>query len=218
MVPPDLLALSFGFAMGFIGSVPLTGPIALLVFHRGLQGRYWRGIAVGLGGTTGELIYCTLAVAGVGALVKQFPLASAGLKTMSALILIAFGLYFLIAPPNADISEAEDIDHASETWPKDFGQGFMISAFNPILLLNWTAAVAIVYSMIPVELDLSARASFVLGAGLGVGSWFSLLIVILRHFKRRLPEGLVGWVQRTMGAIVLVAAALPIHDVLSGLS
>jgi threonine/homoserine/homoserine lactone efflux protein len=204
--------------MGFVGSVPLTGPIALLVFHRGLQGRYWRGIAVGLGGTTGELIYCAMAVAGVGALVKQFPLASAGLKTMSALILIAFGLYFLIAPPNTKVEETTKVDHASDTWHKDFGQGFMISAFNPILLLNWTAAVAIVYSMIPVELDLSAKASFVAGAGLGVGGWFSLLVVILRYFKRELPEGLIGWVQRAMGAIVLVAAALPIHDVLSGLS
>ena len=215
---PELLATLCGFAMGFLGSVPLTGPIALFVLHRGLQGRYWRGVAVGIGGTLGETIYCALAVAGVGALVEQFPLASAGMKFLSALILVAFGLYFLFAPPSAASREDESVEHAPDTWHKDLAQGFTISAFNPILLLNWTAAVAILYSMTGIRLELYSGITFVLGASLGVATWFTLLVFILRSFKQKLPEGAIGWVQRAMGAIVLVAAALPFHDVLSGLA
>ncbi len=216
---PELLALFCGFAMGFVGSVPLTGPIALLVFHRGLQGRYLRGIAIGIGGTLGETIYCALAVAGVGALVEEFPLASAGMKFLSALILVAFGLYFLFAPPSTEAAdEDESVDEAPEAWHRDFGQGFAISAFNPILLLNWSAAVAILYSMTGIQLELVSGAMFVVGASVGVGTWFTLLILILRSFQRELPEQTVAWIQRAMGAFVLVAAALPFHDLLSGLA
>jgi len=213
----DLVALFCGFAMGFLGSVPLTGPIALLVFHRGLQGRYLRGVAVGIGGTLGELIYCALAVGGVGVLVEQFPLASAGMKFLSAMILVVFGLYFLVVPPTAHLEE-EGVSRGDDTWPTDLGQGFAISAFNPILLLNWTAAVGIFYTMTGVHLEGSGGFWFVVGAGTGVASWFTLLVVILSYFRQRLPEGVIGWVQRAMGAIVLVAAALPIHDLLSGLA
>ena len=213
-----LVAALCGFGMGFLGSVPLTGPIALLVFHRGLQERYLRGIAIGIGGTLGESIYCALAVAGVGALVERFPLASAGMKFVSAMILVAFGLYFLFMPPSTAQPSDETPDGAPDTWPTDFAQGFAISAFNPILLLNWTAAVAILYSMTGIQLDVAAGTLFVVGATLGVGTWFTLLVVILRAFHDQLPEGAIAWVQRAMGAIVLVAAALPFHDLLSGLA
>ncbi len=215
---PELVATLSGFAMGFVGSIPLTGPIALLVFHRGLQGRYLRGVAVGVGGTLGETIYCAMAVAGVGALVEQFPLASAGMKFLSAMILVAFGLYFLFAPPSTGQTDGESVEQAPEAWHRDLGQGFAISAFNPILLLNWTAAVAILYSMTGIRLDVASGSVFVVGASLGVCAWFVSLILILRSFKRELPEQTVAWIQRAMGAFVLVAAALPFHDLLSGLA
>ena len=112
-----LLAAFFGFGMGFFGSVPLTGPIALFVFHRALQEQYARGAAVGVGGALGELIYCALAVAGVGALIKEYPMASAGLKFVSALVLVGFGLVFLIAPPSqtGQADDQETIDRAPDT-------------------------------------------------------------------------------------------------------
>jgi hypothetical protein len=72
--------------------------------------------------------------------------------------------------------------------------------------------------MTGIRLDVSGGASFVAGAGLGVGGWFTMLVVILSYFRQRLPEGIISWVQRAMGAIVLVAAALPFHDLLSGLA
>ncbi|MFB6372404.1 MAG: LysE family translocator, partial [Bradymonadaceae bacterium] len=175
----DLLAALCGFAMGFLGSIPLTGPIALLVFHRGLQGHYMRGIAVGIGGTLGESIYCALAVAGVGTLIENVPLARAGLKFVSAMVLVAFGLYFLFKPPGTAQPADDSVERTPETWPRDFAQGFAISAFNPILLLNWTAAVAIMYSMTGIRLDIAGSALFVVGATGGVATWFTLLVVIL---------------------------------------
>lgn len=216
----ELFAGLVGFAMGFLGSVPLTGPIALLVFHRSLQKRYLRAMAVGVGGALGEVIYCALAVAGVGEMVEKFPLASAGLKFVSAMILVAFGLYFLVAPPGGAGTGEEAPEEASKTWVKDLAQGFSISAFNPILLLNWTGAVALVYGLLGWKLEVAGQVMFVTGATVGVATWFCMMVLIVKRFQAKLPEGTVTWIQRGMGAIVLVAAAflLPVHDILTALA
>lgn len=215
-----LAAALIGYTLGFVGSVPLTGPIALLVFNRGLQGKIPHGIAVGVGGAVGESAYIAMAVTGVGALLEAYPMASAGLKAFSALILIAFGLYFLIKPPS-DQDESDD-DQAGDTpivgWGADFAKGVTISAFNPILLLNWTAAVAVVYSMTGLSLEVWGQATFSIAATLGVATWFSLLAIILGYFRDQLAERTIHWLQRGMGAIVLAAAAFPIHDILSSMA
>lgn len=215
-MPDSVTAMMAGMAMGFVGSIPLTGPIALLVFHRALQARFARGMAVGVGGAIGESIYCALAVAGVGALVEQLPLASAGLKFLSAMVLVAFGVYFLAVPPTT-VEDEELPDTASETWYKDLAQGFTISAFNPVLLLNWTAAIVIVRPLVGVDFTSRGSAFFVVGATVGVALWFSMMVLILRYFRRQIPERTISWIQRGMGAIVLAAAALPFHDILTSL-
>ena len=56
-MPDNVTAMMAGMAMGFVGSIPLTGPIALLVFHRALQARFARGFAVGIGGAVGPSKY-----------------------------------------------------------------------------------------------------------------------------------------------------------------
>ena len=42
-------ALVIGFALGFAGSMPVGGPVAILVFTRGVQGRFRSGVDVSLG-------------------------------------------------------------------------------------------------------------------------------------------------------------------------
>jgi len=45
-----MIAAFAGFLMGFIGSMPVTGPTSLLVLQRGMLARYRDGWAIGLGG------------------------------------------------------------------------------------------------------------------------------------------------------------------------
>ncbi len=56
-----MIAPLTGFLMGFVGSMPIAGPVSLLVFHRGILGRYWDGWLIGLGGALAEGIYCAVA-------------------------------------------------------------------------------------------------------------------------------------------------------------
>ena len=70
-----MIAPFAGFLMGFIGSMPVTGPTSLLVFQRGMLARYRDGWAIGLGGGLVGGVYCAIAVHGFSillALLRRF--------------------------------------------------------------------------------------------------------------------------------------------------
>ena len=50
-----------GFARGFIGSMPVAGPVAVLVVSRSLEGRLRDGALIGLGSALAEGAYAFLA-------------------------------------------------------------------------------------------------------------------------------------------------------------
>ena len=68
-----VVVLLIGFALGFFGSVPLAGPIAVLVFAYGLEGRFRTGISLSLGAALAESIYAYAAFWGVGTLLGRYP-------------------------------------------------------------------------------------------------------------------------------------------------
>ena len=91
-----MIAIPIGFLMGFLGSMPIAGPISSLVFHRGMDGRFWEGWAIGLGGALAEGIYCALAVYGLGALYDRFPVFTTLTQGMRFLLPLMLGLYLLL--------------------------------------------------------------------------------------------------------------------------
>ena len=65
-----LIPLTVGLLVGFIGSVPIAGPVAALVFKCGLDGRFRKGLQIGFGNGVAEGLYACLAFWGVGALLR----------------------------------------------------------------------------------------------------------------------------------------------------
>lgn len=196
-----------GFAMGFCGSMPLTGPIAILVFHRGLFGRYRDGMAVAAGAAVAESMYCGLAIAGFGALLESYELLRPICRTISVIILFALGLWFVRARPPERIEPAPGEPVGVDRIAREVGQGFSITALNPVIVLNWSASIAILYSVVPITLSTLDKVLFVLAAGVGIVAWFGVMLAILRKFGGRLPAGVFRGLVRTMGG-ALIAVSL----------
>ena len=55
------LALLVGFAFGYLGSMPVAGPISVLVLHLGLAHEGRRAFHLALGGALGGLLYIRVA-------------------------------------------------------------------------------------------------------------------------------------------------------------
>lgn len=188
--------------MGVAGSIPLAGPITMLVLGYGLEGRIRQAALVALGSALPECVYAGLALWGFGALVEEFEWVGPTSHAIAALVLIAVGLFLMLRPPR----EGEPTDQTSadsiEGSKRHFLLGMSITALNPALILNWGAAATMVYSLGLVEPKPHYAIPFGLGVGGGILAWFTVTLTFLHRHHRRISASLRNRLMKGMGGLL----------------
>ena len=202
----------FGFTMGFLGSMPLTGPVAIIVFQRGLFGRFHDGLAVAIGCAAAECLYCGLAVAGFGTLLETYDVLQPISRGVSVVLLLALGIWFARARLPEQVEKAVRPASVGQ-WVGSLNQGFWITALNPVIVLNWSASIAILYSVARLEFGAADKVLFPLAAALGIVAWFAVLLALLRKFGGKLPAQAFRFLVRTMGIALVVFSLWLAYDV-----
>lgn len=196
----NLLAVLFvAFFFGFVGSMPLAGPVALLVFARGVSGDFRVAFAIGIGAAVAEGIYAGIAFWGFSILFAGHPFVVPLSRAITAFVLWAVGIYFTLWSPRPKGPNERRGDSRTGT----FFVGFTISALNPTLLVTWSAAVAWLYSKEFVTLAPWMAAPFGGMAAVGVATWFFVMIDLLRRYRERFPHHVLMWVIRGMGLVLI---------------
>jgi threonine/homoserine/homoserine lactone efflux protein len=201
-----LLTALVAFAFGFIGSMPLTGPVAVMVFSECLRGLHGVALRVGLGAALAEACYAAVAFWGFTRFFSEHPVVLPVSKGLSALLLVALGVYF------ARWSPAKGSALEPERRATGFLVGFSVSALNPTLLATWSGAVAFLYARRLVHFTSLGALPFGLAAGAGVACWEAMLVGLLWHFGRRFSHRAMTWVVRGMGVLLLGGAVLSAMD------
>lgn len=196
------LAILFGFLFGFVGSMPVAGPIAALVLARSLQGRYPSAVAIAAGAALAESLYAALTFWGLAALIARYPVIVPVSRGLAAGILCALGVVFLFAKvPEPSETPPE------EGWRRSALLGFSITALNPTLVATWTAASATLAGTGWLVVTPLLALPFALAACAGIVVWFVLLVRLVRHYQGRFrPETLRRVLQGTGGALLGVGA------------
>lgn len=200
-----MIAALVGFMMGFIGSMPIVGPVSSLVFHRGLGGRYWDGWAIGVGGALAEGVYCAVAIQGFTALHGNLPFSTTLARAMAVLLLLAVGVYFIL------VARAHPTDPQplrKDRWSRlnSFIVGMSAAAANPTLLLTWSASVAMVLPITNLTLQGHAKAVFPASVIAGIATWFSLLLILLHRLRHRFPFPAYRAATRGIGVALVTLA------------
>jgi threonine/homoserine/homoserine lactone efflux protein len=198
-----LFALLVGLAIGFVGSVPVAGPIAAVIVRRGLEGRYRSGAFVALGGALPEAGYAYLAFWGFSTFLARYAWIELVSRGAAALILVALGITFLRYTSKASDSERLGSSDAL----KSFWVGFTITALNPTLIATWTAATTTLYSIRAVALAPRDALAFALGAMVGIVGWFLCLLGIMRKYRSRFSQTTLDRVVRGFGWFLIAVAA-----------
>jgi threonine/homoserine/homoserine lactone efflux protein len=200
-----MTATLLGFLFGFIGSMPIGGPISLLVFHRGVLARYRDGWAIGLGGAIAEGAYSALAIYGFTALREGFTFLEPLAKAMGILLLLGLGLYFMFAHQE-DRPESAKTEQSTSKWAGQFILGFTIAALNPTLILTWSVSAAMLYSLANITFQTSEWIAFATSVVFGIVAWFTILLALLRRFRGHFSLTTLQKVIQGVGAVLIVAS------------
>lgn len=190
-----LLALLIGLAFGFVGSVPVAGPIAAVVVRRGLEGRFRSGAFVAIGAALPEAGYAYLAFWGFSTFLTQVTWIEPVSRGAAAVILTALAITFIRYRPRGDVEAREGSGDAI----RSFWLGFTITALNPTLIATWTAATTTLYSVRAVALAPRDAIAFATGAAIGIVAWFMVLLALMKRFHGRFRQDTLGRVVRGFG-------------------
>jgi threonine/homoserine/homoserine lactone efflux protein len=187
------------FVLGFVGSVPLAGPVAVMVLSRAAQGRYREALRIGLGASVAEGLYAGAAFWGFTTLLSRNALVVPVSRGAAAIVLLALGVRFMFWRPASK-------DDSRENKAGTALLGFTVSALNPTLFITWSAAAAIVHSGSDgpgshTQLD---AVPFGAAAAAGIAAWFFVLVALVRRYEGSLPRNALAWAVRALG-LCLVA-------------
>jgi threonine/homoserine/homoserine lactone efflux protein len=194
-VAVSLVALLFSF----VGSLPLAGPIALLVVSNGVNGRYKEALRIALGAALAEGIYAFLAFWGFATFLARYKLILPISHGVTAAILVALGARFLFFK----VKDDEKAKEGAEAKPARFWVGFSVSALNPTLLATWGAVTTFLYSKQLVQFTPILAVPFGIFAAAGIALWGLMTVGLLRRFRHKLPAAALTWVVRSMGVVLL---------------
>src|SRR5271154_3471468 len=92
-LPPLIIAALTGLVFGFLLSIPV-GPVNLTIMNEGAREGFARGVVIGLGASSMEVIYCAIAFTGFasffdGGLVKAL------MEVVSFVFMLGLGIKFI---------------------------------------------------------------------------------------------------------------------------
>jgi threonine/homoserine/homoserine lactone efflux protein len=196
-----LLAALLGFCFGYIGSMPVAGPIAVLVFGRGLEDRARNGLFLASGAAIAESVYAYLAFWGFSAFLVSYPWIEPVSRAAAAIILTTLGVHFYRKKP---VPAGEVKPQRKAGNKRSFFLGFTITALNPTLIATWTAAVTTVFSLGIVSFESAEALPFSLGAFSGIIGWFATLLYLLNRFRSRFSRATLDRLVKGMGVLLIV--------------
>lgn len=192
------LAFPFGFGIAFVGSMPMSGPVAVLVMTRALQRERRAALLLALGGAVVEVAYAFGIAAFLPHLVGKTRAVVLGSLGLGSLVVVALGTLLLVRPAAAS--------KAADTSPRrGVLRGALSTLLNPTLIATWTVAVSTLYANDWLSPRLGSALTFALGVGLGSLAWFALAVMVIGTWHRRVTPTLQARVLRAMGALLVIS-------------
>jgi threonine/homoserine/homoserine lactone efflux protein len=174
-------ALAVGFSLGFLVAAEI-GPIWLLCARTALRQGFLSGWAIGAGAALIDLVYATLGVAGVAAVLRLTGFRVA-LGIVGALVLALLGGRTLLSASNLR-ETAPESQHSAAT---GFRIAVVATAANPLTIASWSAIFAAAAGA-RLAAGVPQTGALLVGVGAGSLSWFTILsgaVAALRRYVGR---------------------------------
>jgi len=147
----SLITISIvGLLAGFIFSMPIAGPISILVTSNALKGRVLYCYLVAIGASFADMVYVFLAVFGI---TKLYSWMEPGIPyILMAGSLLIFFMGYKIFRSKIDLEHVPELHPKTgkpiPEWKGGLYTGFMINFLNPTLIIGWLTTSILVITFI----------------------------------------------------------------------
>jgi threonine/homoserine/homoserine lactone efflux protein len=200
-----LLTVLVGFAFGYLGSMPVAGPISVLVLHLGLAHDPRHALHVAVGGAVAEGLYALVAFWGLSTVLAAYPVILPASRLVGALLLLALGLVMVLRRVRG-ASPAEP-PRPGRGRKRSLALGFLVTALNPTLIVTWSAAVGALHATGLVDMERKAALPFAGSVAVGIIAWFLTLLWLVAKWRTRMSLAAMTRFMKLMGAALVAAGA-----------
>jgi threonine/homoserine/homoserine lactone efflux protein len=188
--------LGRGLLIGFAIAAPV-GPIGLLCVQRTLAYGRLTGLVTGMGAATADAVYGMVAGFGLTAISGFLTGQRVWLGIVGGLFLCYLGVRTLLTPPAARAAKSAD----GGRWAA-YASTFALTLTNPMTIFSFMAVFAGL-GLVAAPGEASRAVSLVAGVFAGSAAWWLLLSGGVSLFRKRMGPGVLGWVNRIAGAVIL---------------
>jgi len=147
----SLITISItGLIAGFVFSMPIAGPISILITSNALKGRLKYCYYVTMGASLADLVYVFIAVFGLTRFFSLYKPAIPYLTGAGSIFIIYIG--YTIFRTKIDLEHIDDKVHLSEKIKKKGNSGFytglLLNFLNPTLFFGWLTTSFIIISIV----------------------------------------------------------------------
>ncbi len=200
--PPILIAALTGFLSGLLLSIPI-GPINLTIINEGARRGFRYGVLIGLGASTMEVIYCSIAFTGFASFFTH-GLVKAAMEVFSFAFLIILGAKFMLAQSVPHSGAVEQRLEKKFHPHSAYMTGFVRVMGNPGVLLFWIILSANFVSREWVLPDLENKSACIAGVALGTSLWFCSVSYAVSLGHKKFSEKTLLRLERGSGAGLLL--------------
>jgi threonine/homoserine/homoserine lactone efflux protein len=190
----DVELIVRGTLAGFAISAPV-GPVNILCISRTLLRGRRAGLISGLGAAAADTFYGGIAGFSISFVINFLKREESWIRLVGGFLLIGIGfLYYFKRPPSLKDDKRTESAHS------EFISAFILTLTNPTVVLSFLAVLA--------ALGLGQHKNYLptllLIGGIFAGAmiWWSALAVIAAHFRDRVDDRVLMWMNRIAGLAV----------------
>jgi threonine/homoserine/homoserine lactone efflux protein len=203
-----LLLVLVAFGLGFVAAIPVGGS-QIEVAKRAVAGHARSAAMVVLGSVSSDIVYGTVALFGIAPFLET-PWVLAAFSAAGAAV-----LWVLAAATIRESRKPHDLNAPrpalrSGRWA--YVTGFTLAFSNPQMVVSWLLGVALAKRLdLATPFPASARALFIAGGALGLGSYLGLLGAVMYRVKHFIPVAALGRVYYWLGVALLVLSVVFVY-------
>ena len=187
-----------GLAIGYAMAVPI-GPAGVLCLRTTLAGGRMRGMSIGLGAATADLVLASVAAFGLTFVSDLIIREQFWLRVGGGVLLLGLGIRLLRIRQKEPV-----VPFLEKNWLRSYCSVILLGLTNPMTVFSFLAVFA--FFGLGHAMTLLAGSLLVVGVFVGSSLWFVTLGYIATSFRRQLESGGSQWVNKVAAFLILACS------------